>query len=105
MGARFKANPAINAELRRSPGVAKAVERRAKVAAEIARRLAPRGATGNLADSIDVVRRPSGEGDVFRILVRDFKGHWHEFGTSKMAAHPFLRPGVEASGLRFRERR
>lgn len=30
-----------------------------------------------------------------RAVAQDFKSHWHEFGTVKMHAHPFLRPAAE----------
>lgn len=38
---------------------------------------------------------------VARIIAKDFKSHWFEFGTVKMRAEPFLVPGVMAAGFKI----
>src|SRR5690554_1594084 len=58
---------------------------------------APRGATGDLAESVD--DRPdesSANRATHLVFVGKYYGYFHEYGTSKMAAHPFLRPAVDA---------
>ena len=67
------------------------VQKAAEELAEKAKQRAP-VATGALRDSIEAKRTGVAEAEV---VVGDFKGHFHEFGTSKMAATPFLIPAAE----------
>jgi len=65
-------------------------------AAEQARAKAPKK-TGLLKSEIDYEVRPEGNSIVGYIGVKKdkaFYGLWRELGTSKMPAHPFLRPAV-----------
>lgn len=105
----------LEAALRQLPrATAKGVLRRAlrKAAAPtatVAEALAPRGATGNLLASIDVrtvlvksqkKRRPKiGDVELFIGATTPKGAHAHllEFGTSKMAAQPFLRPAWDST--------
>lgn len=49
-----------------------------------------------LADSIDYEVGHNDAGNIIgRLRADDFKAHWHEFGTAKKAAQPYLRPTVE----------
>lgn len=59
--------------------------------------------TGNLKKSIGVVKRKSSDKSIIWFTVsprkggknNGFYGHMIEFGTSKMAAQPFMRPAFE----------
>lgn len=69
------------------------------IAVEISAR-APRR-TGELESSVTWKRGPSGPSEVSAGVAfgRPGKFRWHfvEFGTVKMAAHPFIRPGAAAA--------
>ena len=60
--------------------------------------------TGELVKSIGVVKRRTDDKSIVlftvapRIKKGGWKAHFHEFGTSKMAAHPFIRPAFENKG-------
>ena len=60
--------------------------------------------TGRLKKSIGVVKRRSKDKNIvmFTVAPRKKKGGWTahfiEFGTSKMAAKPFMRPAFESKG-------
>ncbi len=57
---------------------------------------APRGATGNLAGSV----RRTGKGLVRRVKAgskKAYYAHFHEFGTKKMTARPFLLTQADAA--------
>lgn len=72
----------------------------AKIIREEAKRLAPRK-TGKLVANVVMVRdrnpKQSGANERYQVGVRGkaFYGKFHEFGTVKMAAKPFLRPAFE----------
>ncbi len=79
-----------------------AVRAGANVVRDEARRLAPID-TGNLKKSLVSIRR-KGDKNTIQFSVTPSKGkpndgwyaHFLEFGTSKMAAQPFLRPAIES---------
>lgn len=87
-------------ELRRSlrPRAEAIINARALQIASIARQLCPVD-TGALRDSIAIEtyagHRP-GFGTAKRIVVGQFYAPFVEFGTSRMAAQPFLMPAFEA---------
>lgn len=95
---RFEMNPTFERDvLARNPALALMLEplvRRVEASAKRhARRL-----SGNLADGIegmvgttivDGISRMIG-----RVVSKDFKTIWHEKGTRKMSAHPFLEPAL-----------
>jgi HK97 gp10 family phage protein len=64
------------------------VREAANVVARGARQLAPKGKTGMLRASIQVNRIAPGR---YEITATDYKAIWHELGTSRMRARPFLR--------------
>lgn len=102
---RFKPNPAFVRGLPANPQVKRAIESRTVTATALARELAPDDpSTGTPDLKTGIVSKIglTGRGWVGRIESRNFKGHWHEFGTSRMAAHPYLRPALERLGLRMR---
>lgn len=68
----------------------------AEQGAEIGKRLAP-VETGALRDSIHVEDNPDGEGQ--RVVVTVDYWPFVEFGTSIMAAQPYLRPIIDELGL------
>ena len=80
-----------------------AVRAGAKPMIKEAKRLAP-VKTGTLKKSIGVVKRRSKDKNIikFSIAPRNKKGGWYgffvEFGTTKMHAHPFMRPAYEKEG-------
>lgn len=62
------------------------------------KRRAPRGATLQLAESVeDKPVEASKNRAVHAVVVGKYYGYFHEYSTSKMAAHPFLRPAVDAT--------
>lgn len=79
-----------------------AIRAGSNVVRDEARRLAPID-TGNLKKSIATIRR-KGDKNTIQFSVTPSKGgknngwyaHFLEFGTSKMAASPFLRPAFES---------
>lgn len=92
MASRFVANRAFEAELKRSPAYKAEMALRAKAGAEAARRIAPRGSTGDYAESIQV--------DDNRVLTDDPAGHLVEWGSVNNPAYAPLRKGAEATGAR-----
>jgi HK97 gp10 family phage protein len=60
--------------------------------------------TGELQKSIGVVKRKSKNKNEILFTVAPqikkggWKAHFHEFGTIKMPAHPFVRPAFEGKG-------
>ena len=69
----------------------------ARVGEEVARDAASRAPrrTGRLAGSIRSVAGRDSDGAYADVEVGSFLGHFWEFGTSKLAARPFLRPALE----------
>lgn len=97
---KFVPNPAAPAALEATAAMAAMLERRAQMAATRAQEIAPRQ-TGDYADSIEGVSVFEGGKAKGRILARDFKAGWIEFGTWKWPAHATLRRAAEATGLRL----
>lgn len=99
-------SPDLGGAWRRSRECRDLVAGAAKAAARQAALLAPddpHGPAKDLHSSIVGEAVLTEEGWVGRTVVRNFKGAWYEFGTSKQAARPYLRPGAEAAGLRFED--
>lgn len=90
---RYVPDPTFEAELLASPEMRTFMASLTDDVADEAERLAPRR-LGHLAAGV--------EGDVElvagvwvgRVWDDDFKAAWHEFGTRKMHAHPYLRPAL-----------
>lgn len=87
----FRMAPGFPERIVESPSVDRYTAVVGAEVAVLARRFAPKGRTLNLSESIEVERSAGGR---WRVWARDFKASWHEFGTAKMHAHPFLRPAV-----------
>jgi uncharacterized phage protein gp47/JayE len=51
-----------------------------------------------VAAGIKVVSGDENGRFVVRVVATDFKSHWFEFGTVKMAAQPFLQPAAIEAG-------
>lgn len=79
----------------RSPDALRDLERLGEQIAADARLAAPRD-TGGLAESIDHETGVDSEGAYVRVSWDEahFYGLFHEVGTSKMPARPFLRPAA-----------
>ncbi len=92
MASRFAANRAFEAELKRSPAYKAEMAVRAKAGAEAARRIAPRGPTGDYVESIQV--------DGNRVLTDDPAGHLIEWGSVNNVSYAPLRKGAEATGAK-----
>lgn len=90
----FIPNPMLQTELEHDPEVKANMKQVAEAAADWARSVVP-VETGELRDSIAVVETEGG----WQVQVGS--DHWLfvEFGTSSMAAEPFMRPAIEAVGL------
>lgn len=50
--------------------------------------------TGALRRDITVETNYTASALTVRVVSHDFKTLWHEFGTKKMPAHPFMRPAL-----------
>lgn len=124
-------NPRIVAKLKQIPDVAveaarKTMEDGAQEIVDAMRALAPVGITGNLRDSIgwtwgelppgtfmiDEIRSGKNQGEQYATLrlkiyagSRDaYYARFHEFGTKKMAAHPFFFPAWRKMRAGFRKK-
>jgi HK97 gp10 family phage protein len=51
---------------------------------------------GDLAQSMERVSEEMGPGHARAGFKMDFYGYFHEYGTVKMSARPFIRPAVDA---------
>ena len=96
---KFIATPLLNLKVREMPSVGKAMLARAELAAQAAQDLAPRGETGDYADSIGAVEAPIEGARGAIVRATDFKAAWIEFGTANMPAFAPLRRGAEMTGL------
>lgn len=85
----------VDRQLRYNPDVTSGLERAAKAIRADAREAAPKR-TGAGAKSIDYESGHDQDGPYVRISWdrRHFYMQFHEFGTSEMNAHPFLRPAA-----------
>lgn len=63
--------------------------------------LAPSGPTGQLEEGIDYKMGKDQHGPYVDVISREFYGHFSEFGTSKMRARPFFRPGLARAAQAF----
>lgn len=103
----FRLDPRFAVAFLRSGDVRDLVMRKAHSVAARARQLAPDDPlTGapDIKSSIGVELEETPRGIVARVRASDWKAHFHEFGTVKMPAHPFLRPALEAEdGLTIAE--
>lgn len=98
---RYRPNPAFEGEVLRSRPVAAAALIYGKAVAATATVLAPKGESLDLSRSIEALpastQRLEGETTTtVRVIARDWKAGWHEFGTAKMKAHPFLSTAVRS---------
>ena len=123
-------SPRIVAKLKRIPDMAvdaakRAMEEGAQEIVEAMRAAAPKGATGDLRDSIgwtwgdvppgafmiDEIRSGKNQGDQYATMRLKiyagssdaFYARFHEFGTVKMPAHPFFFPTWKAKKAAFRK--
>lgn len=92
-GITFVPNLAFPALFQQSPDAAKAAQLSAELVATAAEPLSPYR-TGHLRGGIDTETELEEDGWHGRVVATDFKSAWHEFGTRKMPAHPFLIPGL-----------
>lgn len=95
---RFDRDPTFRSKLLTSAEVEALVADRAEAVADRARELAPddpNTPTSSIAEGIEVDVAVEGGHVVARVNATDWKSHFHEFGTVKMPAHPFLRPAAE----------
>jgi HK97 gp10 family phage protein len=95
---RFAINPTFERDvLARNPDLVMLLKTKTEQIAARARDKAPER-TGNLRDSIKadvgVAVVLGSARTIGRVRADDFKAHWHEFGTRKMHAHPFLFPAL-----------
>lgn len=96
----FKKDPGIEAMLRRSLEVEKALRLRAEAAASVAREIAPVD-SGAYRDGIQAQSGIRGNVATARVNARDWKSHFIEFGTSQRAARAILRRACDAVGLKL----
>lgn len=97
---RFIRNPFFEREMSLDPRYLASLAAEAAKARAAAQAMAPRGATGDFASSLEVAR------DEIEIVVRssDPFAHLVEWGSRNNPAYAPLRRGVRAAGLRLEER-
>lgn len=89
----FEMSPTFEAELLVSPWIRELLTEATEAVAASARALAPR-LRGFLIEGIEGEVGVIDARIIGRVTSKDFKSHWHEFGTRKMHAHPFLLPAL-----------
>lgn len=95
MAATFVPNPGFAAYVLGGPLMARFIAGISDEVARLAESSAPYR-LGLLSGSVDREVSADGGTIVGKVTVSDFKWRWHEFGTWKMAATPFLRPALVA---------
>lgn len=99
---KFVPNPGMSGLLARTVQMRAALHIRARLAAEYSRALAPRD-SGDYANSIVAVSGINDQGEMAgRVVAKDFKAKWIEFGTMYMPPFAPLRLGAEGVGLKVR---
>lgn len=98
-------SPTIEKLLSRDIGVGRALMVRAVASANRAKELAP-VLSGDYRNGIEAAGPGIGPHGtmVARVIGKDFKSGWIEFGTSRIGAQACLRRGCEAIGLKFTSR-
>lgn len=99
-GVRFVADPFVERKLESWPGLIPHLEDRVQAAESVAFAIAP-VETGKYKEGITSDVGYDERGKVLgRLLAKDWKSAWVEFGTEKAQAHAVLRRAMEAIGLR-----
>lgn len=94
LGENFRANPAFEAQIKKTREYKEALEWIMEGPRGVAIVISPRR-TGAYAGSFVIVRE---QGEL-RFGNTDFKAHWIEWGTVKMAGSHVLRRAVEMAGI------
>ena len=97
---RFRRNPTLVPELRRSPAFTAEKLREAEIAKAHAESIAPRGSTGDYRKSIVVTEHEDGR---VTFGSTDFAGHLVEWGSKNNPAYAVLRRAAKLAGLKLRE--
>jgi hypothetical protein len=95
----FKPNPAVIAQLEGEPAYEALMETRAEEAKSHAEAMAPRGSTGDYADSFTLFK----SGSRWKLGNLDWAAHWVEWGSIHQAPLAILRRAVQAAGLHLKE--
>ena len=101
MASRFVLDSTFVDRLERSDILKDALLEQAQEGERAAKALARENAYGEGAyhDGIEAVAGTDESGKVqARLVAKDFKSHWIEFGTEKMSPRPCLIPGAETIG-------
>jgi HK97 gp10 family phage protein len=99
----FHPNPGMERALAATPEMKRYLDQIADEAAEEVRRRVPVD-SGTLRDSIEATVERTPEGYVAKVTVGNRKAfYWGmvEFGTSRLGARPYFRPGIQALLSRF----
>jgi hypothetical protein len=94
---RFVADATFADRLVTSPFVRDWLEDLGKAAVPEVQRRAPERLGHLKRDIVFLVEVDARRGLVLRVVARDFKSGWYEFGTARTPARPYLRPGVAAA--------
>ena len=95
----FRLDPRFSQAFLRSAGVGRVLEEKLESVQARATELAPDDpATGepDLKSDWERTLEAGPRGMVGRLRNKNFKAHWHEFGTSRLPASGFLRRALEA---------
>lgn len=95
----FEQHPAFERELLRSIEMRRVIEHRTEAVAERASEIAaddPRTVADDLHRMIEAEVEIDAHGAHGRVVSKNFKGHWYEFGASGVPARPYLRPALES---------
>lgn len=99
----FRPNPTFAAEMARTPRMQRVLLEAAQAIADEGRNAVPVGDDPRRGHIRDRIRATQQHGDT-RTEIDDPFGHLAEWGSVNNPAYAPLRRGVEAAGLRFREK-
>lgn len=95
---RFIPNPKFAEEAKALPGMANKLQQICDQVARRARELAPddpRTGAPDLHTEIETDVKLTSDGWKGRVLDKNFKAAWYEFGTVRQNPRPYLRPALE----------
>lgn len=104
MSAKFIPNPQCIPMIKRSKDLQDSLGSAANKIADTAKSIAP-VRTGAYRDSIEGIDGLEKSEVLGRVIAKDFKAHWIEFGTTDTPTFAVLRKAAELNGYQVRDKR